>query len=84
MQGYGQLGVERRGGLSVTEVGSTASSAAVGLLQARGPDGVRLTGGSTHGRPVPGTVRRATMELLVHSARAEIPTRPDSRYERVY
>ena len=72
--------MEQCGGLFDVEVRSPSTSAAVRLLQTRRPDGVRLASGSRCRRPVPAGLRRATMELLVHSARAEVPTRLDGRY----
>ena len=72
--------MEQPGGLSVAACRSATASAAVRLLQTHRPHAVRLTVGPYHRRPVPGGVRGTTMELLVHSTRAQVPTRLDSRY----
>jgi len=79
-QGGGKLCMEQPGGLSVAACRSATASAAVRLFQTHRPHAVRLTVGPYHRRPVPGGVRGTTMELLVHSTRAQVPTRLDSRY----
>ena len=73
--------MEQPGGLSVAACRSATAPAAVRLFQTHRPHAVRLTVGPYHRRPVPGGVRGTTMELLIHSTRAQVPTRLDSRYE---
>ena len=78
-QGDGQHGMEQRWRLFIVEAWSVTTSAADNLLQTRRPDGVCVASSSYDCRLVPGTVRRTTLELFNHPARAEIPTRLDLR-----